>query len=627
MSILSAQELNKSYGIEPVLTDVSFTVNKGDRIGVVGANGAGKSTLFKIIVGEESYDSGDLSIARDLTAGYLKQREHFPDDNTVLDTMMLLGDEPAAKSGALLGRTLAERFEELHGYTYERAVRGILTSLGFPKESLSQQVGALSGGEKTRLALGAMLLREPELMLLDEPTNHLDIKTLKWLEGYLAGYRGTLMIISHDRYFLDKCVNRIFEIENCRLSCYEGNYSKYKETKQLQYDIELKHYQQQMEEIKRQEELIARYKGRGTEKLAKRAHSREMRLSHMERPEKPVMLSESLKMNFAEKLSSGNDVVFAEGLSFSYPGGRTLFSGADLDIKKKDRICLVGNNGIGKTTLLKIILGQLRPDTGYVRLGQNVIPGYYDQEQKDLSPGNTVLEELHSMYFKYDLTDLRKILGSFLFRGDDVFKSVGDLAGGEKARLSLLKLMMSGANLLIFDEPTNHLDIAAKEVFADAINAFPGTVIIVSHDRYLLQHIPTAILELTENGIVKYPGKYDYYEEKRESLASGKNAETSDVSGAATEKELPRSEGSRATGTEGYRAKKEADAAARKAAKQLAQAEEAVSRAEAEVARLEAELCRPEVYSDPEKAAETGRALEKAKADLDDAYWQWMELN
>ena len=630
MSILSAQELNKSYGIEPVLEGVSFNVNKGDRIGVVGANGAGKSTLFKIIMGEEGYDSGSLSTAKDLTAGYLKQREHFPDGNTVLDTMMMLGKEPAAKSGALSGQTLAERFEELHGYTYERAVKGILTSLGFAKESLSQQVGDLSGGEKTRLALGAMLLREPDLMLLDEPTNHLDIKTLKWLESYLAGYRGTLMIISHDRYFLDKCVSRIFEIENCRLTCYDGNYTKYKETKQLQYEIDLKHYQQQMEEIKRQETLIARYKGRGTEKLVKRAQSREKRLAHIERLERPVMLSESLKMNFAEKLSSGNDVVFAEGLSFSYPGGRKLFSGVGLDIKKRDRICLVGSNGIGKTTLLKIILGQLRPDTGYVRLGQNVIPGYYDQEQKGLTAGNTVLEELHSMYFKYDVTDIRKILGSFLFRGDDVFKTVGDLAGGEKARLSLLKLMMSGANLLIFDEPTNHLDIAAKEVFEDAIKAFPGTVIIVSHDRYLLQHIPTAILELTESGIIKYPGKYDYYEEKRGELSGDKEAESAVISraeAAATENKLPASEGSRATGAEGYRAKKEADAAARKAARQLAMAEEAVSRAEAEVSRLEAELCRPEVYSDPEKAAETGRALEKAKADLEDAYWQWMELN
>ena len=641
MSILSVRELNKSFGIETALEGVSFTVNKGDRIGVVGANGAGKSTLFKIIVGELAADSGEIAAAKDLTVGYLRQREHFPEEGTVLDTMLMLGDEPAAKRGALAGSTLAERFEELHGYSFDRAAKGILISLGFAESAFGQRVGALSGGEKTRLALGAMLLREPDLMLLDEPTNHLDIPTLKWLENYLKGYRGTLMIISHDRYFLDKCVSRIFEIENCRLKCYEGNYSKFKETKQLQYEIELKHYEQQMEEIKRQEELIARYKGRGTEKLAKRAHSREMRLSHMERPERPVMLSETLKINFSEKLASGNDVVFAENLSFAYPGCEPLFKNVALDIKKQDRICIVGANGIGKTTLLKMILSQLRPDSGYIRLGQNVIPGYYDQEQRGLDPESTVLDELHRMYFRYDQTDLRKILGSFLFHGDDVFKKVGDLAGGEKARLALLKLMMSGANLLIFDEPTNHLDIAAKEVFEDAIMHFPGTVIIVSHDRYLLQHVPTAILELTADGIIKYPGTYDYYDEKRSSLEKSRgeaseNVERSRGAGSATDNQLHANGGAegpaaaadapKLSGAEAYKAKKEADAAARKAAKKLADAEAAVQAAEDTVKRLENELCKPEIYGDASKAVETAKALESAKKALDDAYWNWMEL-
>ena len=644
MSILSAQKLNKSFGVESVLEDVSFTVNKGDRIGVVGSNGAGKSTLFKMIVGELAPDSGELAAARDLSAGYLRQREHFPDDRSVFETLMALGQENAAQKGPLAGRTLAERFEDIHGYSFERAARGILTSLGFSEQSLGQMVGALSGGEKTRLALGAMLLREPDLMLLDEPTNHLDIKTLKWLESYLAGYRGTLMIISHDRYFLDKCVTRIFEIERRHLTCYEGNYSTYKQKKQLQYEIDLKHYEQQQEEIKHQEELIARYKGRGTEKLIKRAQSREKRLAHVERLEKPVMLSETLKINFAEKLASGNDVVFAEGLSFAYPGAAPLFQNVGLDIKKHDRICLVGANGIGKTTLLKIILGQLRPSAGYVRLGQNVMPGYYDQEQRGLVGDNTVLEELHRLYFKYDQTDLRKILGSFLFRGDDVFKKVSDLAGGEKARLALLKLMMSGSNLLIFDEPTNHLDIAAKEVFEDAIMHFPGTVIIVSHDRYLLQHVPTAILELTADGIVKYPGKYDYYEEKRAELngkgrAGAKDSEGANSKGAETAADQPSgAAGSAASetangrnteqlkGADAYKAKKEASAAARRAARLLENAEKAVHDAEQRIAELEEELCKPEVFGDPEKAAETAKQLEEAKAALDDAYWQWLEL-
>ena len=660
MSILSAFGINKTYGTEQILTDISFTVNKGDRIGVVGANGAGKSTLFRIICGEEEADSGELAAARDLTLGYLKQREHFPEGRPVLDTLLALGDEPAAKSGQLSGQTLAQRFEERRGYSFDRAARGILVSLGFPESSFSQDVGALSGGEKTRLALGAMLLREPDLMLLDEPTNHLDIPTLKWLESYLKGYRGTLMIISHDRYFLDKCADRIFEIENTHLKAYEGNYTKYKEKKALQYEIDLKHYNQQMEEIKRQEELIARYKGRGTEKLAKRAHSREMRLAQMEKPEKPVMLSETLKINFSEKLASGNDVVFATDLSFAYPGSAPLFSNVELDIKKGDRICLVGSNGTGKTTLLKMILSELRPKTGYIRLGQNVVPGYYDQEQRGLDPNNTVLEEIHRIYFKYDQTDLRKILGSFLFKGDDVFKKVGDLAGGEKARLALLKLMMSGANLLIFDEPTNHLDIAAKEVFEDAVMHFPGTIIIVSHDRYLLQHVPTAILELTEDGIIKYPGKYDYYEEKRDELNSSirgkapdrKQAALQNGAGKATREGLSAAEiygnvenpeesaekeerlqsaayaaKPQLTGAEAYKAKKEAEAAARKAAKELQNAEKAVSDAEALIASLEAELCKPEVYEDPQKSAATAKELEKAKAALEAAYEHWIELS
>ena len=623
MSVLSVNDLNKSFGIEPVLEGISFVVNKGDRIGIVGANGAGKSTLFKLIVGELQPDSGTIAAAKDLTVGYLKQREHFKDDGTVLQTLLEMGNEPAARRGQLAGSTLAERFEEIHGYSFERAVKGILISLGFTESAFGQLAGDLSGGEKTRLALGAMLLREPDLMLLDEPTNHLDIPTLKWLEGYLKGYRGTLMIISHDRYFLDKCVTRIFEIERCGLKCYSGNYTQYKETKQLQYEIDLKHYEQQAEEIKHQEELIARYKGRGTEKLIKRAQSREKRLAHIERLEKPVMLSETLKMNFAEKLASGNDVVYAEGLSYAYPGAGPLFKNVGLDIKKQDRICLVGSNGIGKTTLLKILLGQLQPDSGYVRLGQNVMPGYYDQEQRGLDPECTVLEEIHKVYYKYDLTDLRKILGSFLFRGDDVFKKVADLAGGEKARLALLKLMMSGSNLLVFDEPTNHLDIAAKEVFEDAIRHFPGTVIIVSHDRYLLQHLPTAILELTADGIIRYPGRYDYYEEKRNSLDKGKQEA---VLPPPKEDHFILSETKDLSGAEAFRARKQADAAARKAAKKLADAEAAVQAAEDAVRSLENELCKPEVFSDAAKAAETAKALESAKTALEDAYWNWMEL-
>ena len=490
MSIITAKNLSYSIGIETILDDVNFNVNAGDRVGIVGVNGAGKSTLLKLLVGDLSADEGDLWIAKGSSLGYLKQREHFDEGQSVMDVMMNVSDE------------VKKAFEESHHYAYERAAAGLLTAMRFDESYFGRDVGLLSGGEKTRLALCALLVREPDILLLDEPTNHLDLPMLKWLENYLKGYRGTLLIVSHDRYFLDKCVNRIFEIENCTLNSYGGNYSSYKEQKQRNYEIDMKHYLAQMEEIKRQEELISRWKQRGTEHLTKRAKSREKRLAHITPPVKPTQLTDSLKLCFDEKLSSGNDVVTMMDLSFAYGSGsydengmpipgKKLFTGANLDVKKGDRVCIVGENGVGKTTLLKMLLGEygasgerIVPQTGRVILGVNVMPGYYDQEQKSLTGSRTVLDELHSSYIKYNETELRKVLGSFLFRGDDVFKHVSELAGGEKARLALLKLMMSGSNLLIFDEPTNHLDISAKEIFEEAIMNFPGTVIIVSHDRY-----------------------------------------------------------------------------------------------------------------------------------------------
>ncbi len=627
MSIITGSKLYKYYGIDEILTDVSFNVNEGDRIGIVGANGAGKSTLIKIITGEIEADEGQIFVDRSKSIGYLQQRDHFPDGGTVMEEMQ-----------QALSPAEQQAFLERNGYSFESGIRGMLISLAFSEDYFDKPVGLLSGGERTRLALAATLLKQPNVLLLDEPTNHLDIGTLKWLEDYLKNYRGTILVISHDRYFLDRIVTRIFEIENTRLTAYEGNYSTYKQKKQLRYDEDLKHYEQQVEEIKRQEELIARWKGRGTEKLVRRAQSREKRLAHIQRPVKPTMLRESLKINFKEKLQSGNDVLFAEDLSMSFTdegGTRKLFEGVDLDIKKGDRICLVGPNGIGKTTLLKIILGQLQADSGYMRLGQNVVPGYYDQEQKLLNTENTVLEELHSTYRKYDVQDLRSILGSFLFHGDDVFKKVGDLAGGEKARLSLLKLMMSGANFLIFDEPTNHLDISAKEVFEEALMAFPGTILIVSHDRYLLQRIPTAIYELGTEGITVYLGGYDYYSEKREALGSGKSylknmgVATSYINGsrqqaaaaAEAEKRLTKEEKQKARQEE-----KQRQTEARRKERMLREAEERVSALEEKISGLEAELCKPEVFSDQNKAAALADELKTAKNDLEEAYDQWMEL-
>ena len=616
MSILTASKLNKSFGIETVLEDVTFHVNAGDRVGIVGANGAGKSTLMRILAGELQPDSGELYFEKGASIGYLKQRDHFPDGGTVQEEVSKAATEKQK-----------EAFEERHGYSYDKGLKGILRSLAFTDDYLDKPVGTLSGGERTRLAMASLLLQEPDMLLLDEPTNHLDIGTLKWLEGYLKGYRGTLVIISHDRYFLDKLATRIFEIEHCHLKAYDGNYTTFKEKKQLQYEQDLRHYEQMKAEVARQEEIIRRFKEHNTEHLVKRAQSREKRLAMLDMPDKPTFFREKLKIRFDEKLKSGQDVLQAEDLAMSFTGPegvKHLFSGVNMDIKKGDRICMVGPNGVGKTTLLKIILGELDPDSGWLKLGQNVVCGYYDQEQKLLDPEKTVLDEVHSTYIKYDQVELRKLLGRLGFYGDDVFKQVKDLAGGEKAKLSLLKLMMTGANFLILDEPTNHLDIAAKEVFEDALLDFPGTLLIVSHDRYLLQKIPTAIYELKPEGITVYLGSYDYYEQKSSSVTSGKAYLETLAKGANpadAQKLLSKEERTLLRQKE-----KEEAAAKRKRERQLQAAEETVSEAENRVTELENRLCLPEIYSDPEKAREVNSELLAAREGLEKAYEDWMEL-
>jgi len=621
MSILAASKLNKSFGIEPILIDVDFLINKGDRIGVVGANGAGKSTLIKIIAGDLEADDGSLVKEAGLTIGYLKQRDHFPDGGTVLEEMM----------ASATGKEKAD-FAFKNGYSYDSGIRGILRSLAFTDDYLDKPVGTLSGGERTRLALAALLLKAPDMLLLDEPTNHLDIGTLKWLENFLKGYSGSLVIISHDRYFLDVTVNRIFEVENRHLTAYKGNYTQYKEKKQLIYEERLKHYEQEQAEIARQEEIIRRFKEHNTEHLVKRAQSREKQLAHIDRLEKPTAFKEKLNIRFTTQLNSGNDVVAAENLSMSFGEGdqkRHLFENVALDIKKGQRICIVGPNGIGKTTLLKILLGQIQPDSGWVRYGVNVQPGYYDQEQQNLNMNNTVLNEIHSQYIKYDQVELRSLLGRLGFHGDDVFKQVKDLAGGEKAKLSLLKLMMSGSNLLIMDEPTNHMDIKAKEVIEDALMDFPGTLILVSHDRYLLSRIPTAIYELGSDGIVVYPGKYEYYEEKSATLSSGR-AYLSSMGSANASDRLKEEAGKKVLDKEERIAlrqkEKEAAAAKRKAEKDLANTEAKISQLEQQIKDLEASQCLPEVYSNPRKAAEVNDQLLATKDELAAAYDHWMEL-
>ncbi|MDO4553405.1 MAG: ABC-F family ATP-binding cassette domain-containing protein, partial [Bacillota bacterium] len=642
MVLLSAAGLTKVYGVETILSEVSFHLNKGDRVGIVGANGAGKTTLLNLLAGELAPDGGSLFLSPEVSVGYLRQRDRFSSEKTVYEEMLSifqelldmeaelqgLSEEIAARSGAgedterLLERydRLTAEFRNRNGYGFRGEINGVLSSMAFPEEYYHKPCSILSGGESTRLALAALLLRKPELLLLDEPTNHLDIGTLKWLEQYLKNAGGTLVLISHDRYFLDQTVERIFEIENRRLTIYEGNYSAYVEKKRQRQEDALRHYERQQEEIARQEELIRRFKERGTEKLVKRAQSREKRLAHVDRLEKPEAVKNRMAIRFREKFPSGHDVLLAEELAKGFGEAeeyRRLFSGVSLDVKRGERVCMVGANGIGKTTLLKLIMGALPPDGGYLRLGHNVVPGYYDQEQRLLSGENSVLEEIHGAYRLYSETELRSLLGRFLFRGDDVFKLVKDLSGGEKARLSLLKLMLSGANFLLMDEPTNHLDIAAKEVFEDALMEFPGTLLLVSHDRYFLNKVPTRIIELTETGLVNYLGKYDYYTEKKQSVSSGK--------------EYLSQLGRRDVGEEGERAavkerrmaewqrEKEQKAARQKRERERRALEERIQALEERAAFLKEEMGREELATDYERLAGCHRELEAVDRELEEA--------
>ncbi|MEE0517067.1 MAG: ABC-F family ATP-binding cassette domain-containing protein, partial [Anaerovoracaceae bacterium] len=525
MIVLSASNLTKVYGTDVIIKGVDFHINSGDRIGLVGRNGAGKTTLLNMITGELSSDDGQIFISSGVKIGYLKQRDNFEPENTIIDEIQKVfeqvkqleeeinrtSDEAAAHpfDEGLLHKLdrLQQEYERRGGYTYRSEATGILTSMAFGPETYDKKIKTLSGGEKTRLALAALLLEKPDLLVLDEPTNHLDIGMLKWLEQYLSSYKGSIIIVSHDRYFLNKSVNKIFEIEHHKLKVYDGNYDTFAEKKRQLREAEARAYENQQREIKRQEDIIRHMKERGTEHLAKRARSREKRLDMIERIEKPKNAEGKMKIEFRQDFESGSDVILTENLKKSFVNGesrRILFDHVNMDIKKGEKICIVGRNGIGKTTLLKLIMQELLPDSGRVKIGHNVTFGYYDQGQLLLNPANTVLEEMKETYRLYTDTRMRSLLGRFLFKGDEVFLKVGDLSGGEKARLSLLKLMLGGANTLLLDEPTNHMDIESKEVFEEALSEFPGTALIVSHDRYFLQKIPDRILEITEDGIVEY---------------------------------------------------------------------------------------------------------------------------
>lgn len=643
MIILSAKDITKAYGIDTILSQVSFHVNEGDRVGLVGANGAGKTTLLKILAGEILCDSGDFFVSKNKGLGFLKQNSGFQHDKNVIEVvedtfkdiikMEAELQDLSETIGAHVGDTssllkryeaLQHEFEEKGGYKYKSEIKGVLSSMAFSEEMYDKRISTLSGGEKTRLALACLLLQKPELLLLDEPTNHLDIGMLKWLEQYLKGYRGTIVVISHDRYFLNQVTNRIFEIENHRLTIYEGDYTFYAQKKKLLQEEAFRRYQSQQQEIGKQEELIRKFKERGTEKLAKRAASREKRLSHLERMERPQATLGKIKIRFKEEYKSGKGVILAENISKSFGKGQNrkeLFQNVNLEVKRGERICIVGANGIGKTTLLKLLMGEIPLEAGYLKIGHNVSFGYYDQEQQYLNPENTVLEEVKEAYRLYTDTEMRAILGRFLFLNEMVFLKIEKLSGGEKARLALVKLMLSGANTLIFDEPTNHLDIGSKEVFEEALLDFPGAVVCISHDRYLLNKVPNRILELESKGITEYLGKYDYYMEKKQNLQSGEQY----LAGLLGPKGNDPSEEKKSEMLR--REAKETEAKIRRNKRQLSEIEKNIEEWELQKNHIYDQMEKENVRTDPKKLQELSNQLTKKEKLINKGYEEWHRLD
>ena len=643
MIILSANKLTKAYGEEVIFKDVSFSINAGDKVGLIGKNGTGKTTLLNILSGEWDATEGEFFVPQDVKVGYLKQRDNFFKEDTVIEAVdgiymdlhrieaeiakvtEAIDREPTKELIARLD-SLNLEYESKGGYTYKSEMAGVLQSMGFPKEEYPKRIQELSGGEKTRLALATLLLEKPGILILDEPTNHLDIDTLKWLEQYLASYRGTMIVVSHDRYFLDRVVDHILEIDNKKLYSYKGNYSQFAEKKKARREAELKAYNIQQKEIRRQEEIIRVMMGHNTEHLVKRAQSREKRLQMIDRLEKPESSGKDMKLTFKQDFKSGSDVLQTEDLGktlYDREPHRHLFSHLNMDIKRGERVCIVGPNGVGKTTLLRMIMGELKPTEGRIKLGVNVAFGYYDQGQQMLHDDLNVIEELRDSYHLYSDTELRNILGRFLFRGEDVFLKVGSLSGGEKARLTLAKLMMSGANTLILDEPTNHMDIESREVFEEALMDFEGTSVIVSHDRYFLEKIPTRILELTPEGAVEYLGNYDYYLEKKEENEALRNAQN----GSKTASEPGDGNRTAQTGSKEERAQKKAqEASERRLRREIEKTEAAITSNEEEMERLRAEMADPAIATDFAKLGKLGTRLEELRVQTDELYELWEKI-
>ena len=597
MIVLSCNNLNKSFGIDSILENVNFTVNEYDKIGIIGVNGTGKTTLFKIISGIYGYDSGDIYTSKDCEIGYLEQNTNFHSENTILEEVLevfkdviemekylrdlehKISEESSNTNSTTLEKLMneysnkLEAFSDMNGYGYKSEAKGVLKGLGFSDEDMDKPISILSGGEKTRVLLGKLLLKKPTLLLLDEPTNHLDSEAIEWLEVFLKQYKGTVILISHDRYFLDQVVNRIFEIHNKKLKTYNGNYSDFIKASAIEKELELKKFEDQQKDIKKQEKSIERLKAFGREKHLKRA---------------------------------------IRDISMGY-GERILFKDLNLDIYRGEKVALIGANGIGKSTLFKIIMNEITPLSGDIKFGTNVNVSYFHQEQKTLNLDNTIIDEIWEDNKQLTQTSLRTMLGAFLFEGEEVFKKISTLSGGERARVAILKLILSNANLLLLDEPTNHLDIDSKEVLEEALSSYTGTIFTISHDRYFLNTVVDKVLVLDENGITEYLGNYDYYIEKKKQVQEMNTVEVVEEKTKTQLKEEKRKE----------REQREAEKKNRVKRQNI---EKEIEETEAKIEEMDVLLCQEEVYSNPEKSKDVSLQKASLEEKLSALYEEWESL-
>lgn len=668
--ILACNNISKSYGTTVILDKVSFHVNEREKVAIVGINGAGKSTLFKIIMNEISSDEGDVIFSKGCSVGYLAQHQDLATDNTIYEEVLSIKAdvirmeeqirslelEMKSVTGVELDRLLntytrlTHEFELKNGYAYKSEVIGVLKGLGFTEDEFDKKVSTLSGGQKTRVSLGKLLLSNPDLILLDEPTNHLDMESIAWLETFLVNYNGSVIVIAHDRYFLNKVVTKVVELENTKATVFEGNYTDYATKKEQLRETMIHHYLNQQKEIKHQEEVIAKLKSFNREKSIKRAESREKMLNKIERLDKPVTLNAEMNIQLEPNIMSGNDVLTVKGLKKSF-GNHLLFEDLDFEIKRGEKIAIIGNNGTGKTTILKIINQIIQADAGEIKPGAKVHIGYYDQEHHVLNMNKTIFDEIQDTYPYLDNTRVRNVLAAFLFTGDDVFKLIKDISGGERGRVSLAKLMLSDANFLILDEPTNHLDIVSKEILENAIKNYTGTVLYVSHDRYFINRTATRILDLTHGKLLNYIGNYDYYLEKKpeverqhlgftsssegnvnsqatigkqNNILSGLKVQQSSFSTTETSQA---SFDSKESDTKlDWKQQKEEQARIRKRQNDLKKVEEEIHKLENRDEELNELLMDEAVFTDPSKLIALNKEKKEVEERLEELLIQWEEL-